>query len=441
MITSTSNQVYQNLVRGLRCYCYNNDSIQKLSKPTLNNKYKENPIIWNTKRKTNLQPVCLQPFVNISQPILLRRNIFTDQFLDIDRFKEHCNQKRLKLGDTAQLWKRVQESFNKTGIQNIFYEDVENLMFTTLDESHLQIATKIILAFMEDDYRLLPKEKERLLSMLIAQCKILHSKDLAHQIWQNKHTQMYKRKNMFQRYYMLLYENEDYSRIVEDFEERCASISFESTSELSLVRTIVMASLCKIGTEDALSKMTKLMDGSVIRNDDLTQSNDKNIRSGCIYAWLAFKLKKYGMAHDILTRSYGQSRIQFSVLALNMKLSILTETGRLNEALILLRAALASISRIEPGTESGAKRLIFQGKINLNYETVKTLSEAVKNEENSELTKDLVAICQVLDTKGNLIEVSLEEMVLGPISTRNRPTVEQRRNKKGSEVTTTMRRE
>ena len=85
--------------------------------------------------------------------------------------------------------------------------------------------------------------------------------------------------------------------------------------------------------------------------------------------------------------------------------------------------------------------LIFQGKINLNYETVKTLSEAVKNEENSELTKDLVAICQVLDTKGNLIEVSLEEMVLGPISTRNRPTVEQRRKKKGSEVTTTMLRE
>ena len=92
---------------------------------------------------------------------------------------------------------------------------------------------------------------------------------------------------------MLLHENGEYNEIVDHF------MSEVVVSNRIDTITIVIAALYEIGTVDALSKM------SVIVNQN--QIHSGNTRANFIYSWLAFKLKEYGKSYDILTKKEFKS--------------------------------------------------------------------------------------------------------------------------------------
>ena len=326
------------------------------------------------------------------------RSIYTNEHIKIDNFRSMCIRKNLKqgLGNKDELQTQLSESFSKYGIQNIFAEDLNNLIYAAENDCDLQQISDIIQAFLEDAYRLSAKEKIAVLSNFISQCKILNSVDIAKNIWKHKDVSIYKSKTMIKKYHMLLYDHEHYSEIIEDFERdsnlednnsnfKNATKSFKERDAL-----IVFAALAKLGTEDALSKMTQ-----IVNEERFVVTG----RSRCLYSLLGLKLKKHGLAYDAISKN------EPSFLRSNLKLAILIEVGRLDEAILLLR------SELRPPYGAGSNPRWYR----LSFHIIKKLTEAVKEKNNSELTKDLVMICQDLDSHGDITDSSLEDLVFEPI--------------------------
>ena len=411
MITSTLKQVEQYSCRGLSCYRALNRDIRNVDR------YKCHPCsnICTLVSKSYKPPICFVPFDSMAQLYQPKLNIFTDSFLEIDTFQETCKRQKLQVRDGYSLRVRLHKCFTNSGIQKIFADDLENLIYVAMDESHLQFIADIILAFMADKHRLLASEKKRIFSLFISQCKVLNAKDLAQVIWQDKSMEMYKSKVAHMKYYMMLYEHEEYHAIVQDFENHHTA----NPNQRDRISILVLAALCRMGTDDALSKMPKII--NLDKEEEFLESgkdfgrylSQAKSRSLFIHAFLALKLKKYGLSYDILRHPDITDSI-----AVNIKVSILTELGRINEALLLLQTHLElydnSAHKFEREKENENPKKY--GKIKIVYDVMKRLTEAVKDENNAELSKDLVSICHDLDSKAKLLNGSLEDIVLTPIN-------------------------
>lgn len=96
---------------------------------------------------------------------------------------------------------------------------------------------------------------------------------------------------------------------------------------------LVVAALCKIGNQGALSKLSELISSSQ------GSFPMKQTRSVCMYAWLAMKFENYGLAYDLINKCIP------TALTDNVQLSILTNAGRLNDALLHLRMILNGRAR------------------------------------------------------------------------------------------------
>ena len=199
------------------------------------------------------------------------------------------------------------------------------------------------------------------------------------------------------KYYTLLYRLEHYDEIVSDF-----GMNLDDTHLREQITFLpVIAALCKIGNQGALSKLSELIStpqGSFPSNQT---------RSVCMYAWLAMKLENYGLAYDLINKCETTS------LTNNVQLSILTEAGRLNDALLRLRMILKEKAKYIRSYEKQGINLF-----RINFETMKKLTDKVKNEGNENLTKDFVLLCQALDSQAEIVDESLEEMVF-MITTEN----------------------
>ena len=192
------------------------------------------------------------------------------------------------------------------------------------------------------------------------------------------------------KYYTLLYRLEHYDEIVSDF-----GMNLDDTHlREQITFLLVSAALCKVGNQGALSKLSELIptpQGSF---------PSSQTRSVCMYAWLAMKLENYGLAYDLINKCETTS------LTNNVQLSILTEAGRLNDALLRLRMILKEKAKYIRSYEKQGINLF-----RINFETMKKLTDKVKNEGNENLTKDFVLLCQALDSQAEIVDESLEEMV------------------------------
>ena len=330
------------------------------------------------------------------------RSIYSDEYMKIDSFRHKCVQKNLQLGNKNDLQTQLADSFSKNGIQNIFAQDLRNLIYLAETDCDLQQISDIIRAFVEDAYRLSANDKIEIISNFITQCKILKTVDIAKDIWNDKNVSIYKRKNMINKYYVILYDHGYYTEIIEDF-ERADIFKGDNSNCENATRPfkdrdtlVVFAALAKIGTENAFSKMTQL-----IKEEHIVFP-----RQLSLYSWLAVKLKKHGLANDAI------SKLKPGPLRTNIRLDNFIEAGRTKEAILMLR------SEMRPACNNELNPHWYM----LSSHVIKKLAEAVQEQNNSELTKDLVRICHDLDLYGKITESSLEDLVFKPVKFRPEST-------------------
>ena len=331
-----------------------------------------------------------KPPINSIYMSQIKRNIFDDKTVGIPQFEMRAVQAKLQVPDLEGLRNSVENSFRKSGIDNIFLEELINVIQLVETENHLASIYPIIVAFFKDSYRLSAEEKVHILSIFLTSCIVHQSIDLARNIWNLKETKNYRKKFAYLKYYTLLYRLEHYDEIVSDF-----GMNLDDTHLREQITFLpVIAALCKIGNQGALSKLSELIptpQGSF---------PSSQTRSVCMYAWLAMKLENYGLAYDLINKCETTS------LTNNVQLSILTEAGRLNDALLRLRMILKEKAKYIRSYEKQGINLF-----RINFETMKKLTDKVKNEGNENLTKDFVLLCQALDSQAEIVDESLEEMV------------------------------
>ena len=330
-----------------------------------------------------------KPPINSIYMSQIKRNIFDDKTVGIPQFEMRAVQAKLQVPDLEGLRDSVENSFRKSGIDNICLEELRNVIQLVETENHLASIYPIIVAFFKDSYRLSAEEKVTILSMFLTICIVQQSIDLARNIWNLKETKNYRKKYTYMKYYTLLYRIEHYDEIVSDFGTNLDDTHLRE----QITFLLVIAALCKIGNQGALSKLSELISSSQ------GSFPMKQTRSVCMYAWLAMKFENYGLAYDLINKCIP------TALTDNVQLSILTDAGRLNDALLHLRMILNQ----RAGYNNLSKKKINTFRI--NFETMKKLTDKVKNEGNENLTKDFVLLCQAFDSQAEVVDESLEEMV------------------------------
>ncbi len=131
-----------------------------------------------------------------------------------------------------------------------------------------------------------------------------------------------------------------------------------------------------------------------------------------IYAYHAFKRGQRGHAFDVLTdRSLVGRRTKIST---NLKLSILTEVGRLVEATQLIRTELLPEDNRKTRAESSPDD---SRKKHVCFEVMQSLAAAIRQryESNSEIGLEFASLCKILDDSAVLCDKTLEQIVFEPI--------------------------
>jgi len=187
-------------------------------------------------------------------------------------------------------------------------------------------------------------------------------------------------------YYTTLYNHGKFKDIIEDYDK----MTNQEQRNMEPLSLIVTAALGRMGTKEALHQMC-----SMVKNTSLNPGF--KARSIALCSYVAYNLKELGLAFDLCNSWRQNSRKVIT----NVKLAILIEAGKLEEATMFLKSLKTN--------DSAKKRTAF-----LCFETMKKYTDAVKESNNEELTKDAISVCEMLDKY--LMELKLEEMVFEPIN-------------------------
>jgi hypothetical protein len=103
-------------------------------------------------------------------------------------------------------------------------------------------------------------------------------------------------------------------------------------------KTLAMAALARLGTPEAFEEATRLF-RVPLPDAERRPRRGRSGRLPLLYAFLAHRAGQLGHAYDVLTDTRHVSRR--TKASTNLKLQILTEVGRLKEALVLIRCVFS----------------------------------------------------------------------------------------------------
>ena len=331
--------------------------------------------------------------------------INTPRFLDfkrnicnIDTFTKSFNEasERKRVGNfenVSEMRENIEAKFREAGIDKLFYEDLENLLFIAENQTHLEMVANVSQAFFEDNYRLDASQKTSIVTKFIYTCYNLNEIEMAKQLWNQSFIDLHKGKWLSIFYYSWLFDNGNYQEIVDNY----SKISDEAKVNYEPLSLVILAALAKTETKEAFQQMCDIQ-------DKFSNIGNNKSRTCVLCSWVAYKLGNLGLAYDILTRP----NVHLSGWLIdNMKLALLLEVDKISEATILLRTMLKN-----------ANDYPRQREITLCHDTMKKYTDTVRATNEEELKKDAINICQELDAKANIVESSLEEMVFTRIRLR-----------------------
>ena len=256
-------------------------------------------------------------------------------------------------------------------------------------------------------------------SWFTALCKTMNLPDLAMEFFRDplaKSSGILDNELARIRYFTLLYKSKMYEDLVQDFE---LIKDFSNKDD----DTIVMAALYHIGTDEAFSKAAEIVSNHQRERDRMRKlRRGKGFRGLYIYSYFAMKRGEFGIAYDVLT-NYKFINVG-NRLSTNMKLAILTNVERFEEAFTLLRTDISESRSLNRNGKPYKKQIL--------YEAMENLAKGLKASDPdgaSNLSKEFTELCRTLDNHAVLVESTLEELVFSEIQSGKTFTESKRRER------------
>ena len=304
-----------------------------------------------------------------SRQIMFTRNMFGYNYLEIDKWKFFgCESEKKQ--------QFIEETFNKSGIISLSHKQVCDYLSSTRGD---KLSKEISKAFLEDPFRRKHHHNlvlDTFLRISYDNDDFSSSEDICKVCMSSKQGLGKRMSRVI--YLTHCYNNENHDAVLEAFE------NFEVTSNDE--QLIVMASLYKTKTENALKKATEIM-------NEYIKNRRKLSRIDCIYSMLAIDIGYFNLAIDHLLSNPRISDVNDNIVCLAY-----IKNNEIGKAIDHLVTAVQSPKR-------RLKMLVFP-------EVMDIFGEAVKSAQNDALSKMFSLMCQELDERATLAESTLRESIL-----------------------------
>ena len=324
------------------------------------------------------------------------RQIFTKDYLGLAFLQEKQNESLAKAGKNAvKIKDNFLNSYKQRGIKDVRRNDIQNFMALAdgkKDMANLSIVVEDFFAQPGDS-----KHKTKLLCCCIGTSYLRGDLKYSRTLSEGAFFQTFDKSPIaVLTHLQILYDHGHYQELVDKYKEL-------TKVKNAAYMTIVMASLCRIGTPEAYKQATEFQADEFL--------NPKEVDSGRrleLFAWFSIQMGHYDTALETLKKKKQPSNISEklksvkagSKIRANVILFALVKSGKIEDCLSEMHNELKNYTE-------------FGFTPHYSFEIIQGLEEAVKhdkslNEEYKKLQKDL--------EKGKVLwTATVEELVFTPI--------------------------
>jgi len=322
---------------------------------------------------------------------ILRRNYFSNTYLNLDVTMASINQERLLVSDPVSLKKSVQANFDKNGIKNIFSEDIVKLLALSDSPNDLDLALELLKASVQEDLRFVDfsGDLQSYVTRYFEVCHIQNLPEDATRAWNDpdlKSTSiLLNTRGISKLYFNLLFKNGQYTDIIDIFEA--------SRPNDRDVTTLTLLACYKVGTEQSLKKGLDIL--AEARRAKMGERLFY-VRGQMAISWLAYCLQEYRLAYDLIVRLESNTR---SLVLQTIKLMVLSDSGRLREAVTYLRTDYLG-------------RLSRRRRCTVCYCAISNLMERVRESDDKELFQELMEVIKMLDNVAVVVNDTVDDLLM-----------------------------
>ncbi len=339
------------------------------------------------------------------------RTIFAPSYIGLDLFKEVRETKILpSIVDGDSLKRTIKDNFEAQGLKHVFADDVIKFINLASTSEDLETLRSILLAFLKDDCRQL-QSLPAYVGHFFLLCYDQKNMDMAREMFTDPDivaSSLQSLTSIRLRYYMLLYQMEEYEELLGEIRSSPTPLSLDQA-------TLAVACCYLIGSKEAFQEATQ-----IYHDVRKSERNKSQTRVCAIYSLFSLKMGEPAVAFDAID-SRGQGSTPSTS---NLKISILTKTNRLTEALSVIKSEILPMDMRATDLLAPPRR-----KKMISFEVMQSLTEAIKQAGDPDLVQAMTGLCQALDEKATLSDKTLEEIVLTPIE---RPPQRTSRSRPGS---------
>ena len=329
------------------------------------------------------------------------RNIFTKEYLGLSFLQAKAEEAHAKAGRNEWPFRNATETKNKflksykeKGIIGLRRNDIRNFMYLVKGEKDMANLSRVVedsLAQAGD-----PNIKLKLLCDCIRTCYLRGDLKYSRTLSEGAFFQYFDNHPIAKLTHLQLeYDHGNYQELVDKYKKL-------TKVKNAAYMTIVMASLCKIGTPEAYKQATEFWADEIL--------NPKEVDSGRaieLFAWFSIQMGHYDVAIETLKKKQPTN--------LSEKIKSVKAASKIRQNVILTALVKSGQAEICLSEMSNALRNYSKFGFTPVYssELIQGLAEAGKHDEKlSEKYKELQ---KDLEEKGTVEKVTVEELVFRPI--------------------------
>jgi len=325
---------------------------------------------------------------------LLNRPLFCDTFHGVDKIAGKVAKQKLLISNPVVFKEKIRNNFEKSGLRNIFSEEVEKFQLLCEDKEDLDFALALIDKSLSSDFSSVRMDDYSFENILLY-FQICYLKNLPNQAlkgWKNptlkSTTLLENNKTISRLHFDLLFNNAMYQEIVDEFFS-----NINHNVKHSGPTTLTSLACYKLGTRKSLEQSIRIL--------SLSNSHDVTVGKRCTKsaALLAYNLEEYAVAHDII-KKYGGKGVLFND---TLELMVLAAAGRLEEAILFFRVNFVPRLSDEEG-----RKVLYCG--------VEKLIVAVKENGDKEMLKEVMEMVFVMDKTVTVRNETLEDILFDTIT-------------------------
>jgi len=324
------------------------------------------------------------------------RNIFTKEYLGLSFRQKQQEESHAKAGKNAvKIKDNFLKSYKQRGIKDLKRYDILRYMDLVDSEKEMSNLSRVVedsLAQAGD-----PKHKTKLLCNCIETCYLRGDLKYSRLLSEGPFFQTFDKSPIAQlTQFQLEYDHGHYQELVDKYKKLT---KVKNAANM----TIVMASLCKIGTPEAYKQATHFL-----ADEFLIPKEVDSGRAIEFFAWFSIQIGHYDTALETLKKKKQPASV-------SEKLKSVKASSKIRKNVIL--TALVKSGKTDICLSEMSNELRNYSKFGFNpvypSELIQGLEEAVKH--NEILTEKFKELQKDLKEKGTVEKATVEELVFTPI--------------------------